>query len=62
MPVAATMTSRLVVDALDMAVRQRDVRPGLVIRSDRGGQYRDHDQTELRRRGMVCSMSRVGQC
>jgi putative transposase len=60
---AATMTSRLVVDALDLAVRQRGVTAGLVAHSDRGSQYAsDHYQSELRRRGMVCSMSGVGQC
>lgn len=60
---AATMTSRLVVDALDMAVRRRDVRPGLVAHSDRGSQYAsDHYRAELRRLGMMCSRSGVGQC
>ncbi|MGL6094632.1 MAG: IS3 family transposase, partial [Fimbriiglobus sp.] len=59
----ATMTSRLVVDALEMAVRQRGVTAGLVAHSDRGSRYAsDHYQSELRRRGMVCSMSGVGQC
>ena len=59
----ATMTSRLVADALEMAVRQRGVTAGLVAHSDRGSQYAsDHYQAELRRRGMVCSMSGVGQC
>jgi putative transposase len=60
---AATMTSRLVVDALDMAVRQRGVTAGLVAHSDRGSQYAsDHYRSELRRHGVVCSMSGVGQC
>ena len=60
---AATMTSRRVVDALEMAVRQRGVTAGLVAHSDRGSQYAsDHYQAELRRREMVCSMSGVGQC
>ena len=60
---AATMTSRLVVDALDMAVSRRGPGAGLVTHSDRGSQYAsDHYQAELRRRGMVCSMSGVGQC
>ena len=60
---AAAMTSRLVVDALEMAVRQRGVTAGLVAHSDRGSQYAsDHYQAELRRRGMVGSMSGVGQC
>lgn len=60
---AATMTSRLVVDALDLAVSRRRPPTGLVAHSDRGSQYAsDHYQTELRRRGLVCSMSGVGQC
>ena len=60
---AATMTSRLVVDALEMAVQQRGAPAGLVAHSDRGSQYAsDHYQSELRRRGMVCSMSEAGQC
>jgi putative transposase len=60
---AATMTSRLVVDALDMAASRRRTTAGVVAHSDRGSQYAsDHYQAELRRRGMVCSMSGVGQC
>ena len=60
---AATMTSRLVVDALGMAVRQRGPRAGLIAHSDRGSQYAsDHYQAELHRAGMVGSMSGVGQC
>ncbi len=60
---AATMTSRLVVDALEMAVQQRGAPAGLVAHPGRGSQYAsDHYQSELRRRGMVCSMSGVGQC
>jgi putative transposase len=60
---AATMTSRLVVEALTMAQGQRDVPPGLIAHSDRGSQYAsEHYQAELRRLGMVGSMSGVGQC
>ena len=60
---AATMTSRLVVDALTMAKCQRDVTAGLVAHSDRGSQYAsEHYQAELRHAGMVGSMSGVGQC
>lgn len=59
----STMTSRLVVDALVMGVRQRGVTAGLVVHSDRGSQYAsDHYQSELRSPGMICSMSGVGQC
>jgi len=60
---AATMTSRLVVDALEMAVRQRGPQAGLIAHSDRGSQYAsEHYQSELHREGMVVSMSGVGQC
>ena len=60
---AATMTSRLVVDALTMAVHRRPVRAGLLAHPDRGSQYAsEHYQAGLSRLGMVCSMSGVGQC
>lgn len=59
----ATMTSRLVVDALAMAVSRRGPVAGVIAHSDRGSQYaRDHFQAELRRHRMVGSMSGVGQC
>jgi len=59
----ATMESRLVVDALDMAVRRRLPGDGLVAHSDRGSQYAsDHYQRLLGRHGITCSMSRVAQC
>jgi putative transposase len=59
----ATMTSRLVVDALDMALRRRRPEAGLLAHSDRGSQYAsDHYQRLLGRHGIACSMSRVAQC
>src|SRR5204863_1726408 len=59
----ATMESRLVVDALYMAVRRRLPGAGLVAHSDRGSQYAsDHYQQLLGRHGITCSMSRVAQC
>ncbi len=59
----ATMTSRLVVDALAMAVGRRGEVAGVIAHSDRGSQYAsDHFQAELRRHQMVGSMSGVGQC
>jgi transposase InsO family protein len=58
-----TMTSRLVVDALDMAVRRRAPGEGLLAHSDRGSQYAsDHYQRLLGRHGITCSMSGVAQC
>ena len=59
----ATMTSRVVVDALSMAVSRRGKVAGVIAHSDRGSQYAsDHFQAELRRHRMVGSMSGVGQC
>lgn len=58
-----TMTSRLVVDALDMALRRRQPGEGLLAHSDRGSQYAsDHYQRLLGKHGIVCSMSGVAQC
>lgn len=60
---AAGMDSRLVVDALEMALRRRLPGEGLVAHSDRGSQYAsDHYQRALASEGIVCSMSRVAQC
>jgi transposase InsO family protein len=60
---AATMESRLVVDALEMAVQRRLPGEGLVAHSDRGGQYAsDHYQLLLGKHGITCSMSEVAQC
>ncbi len=57
------MESRLVVDALEMAVARRRPGAGLLAHSDRGGQYAsEHCQRVLTAEGIVCSMSGVGQC
>ena len=57
------MESRLVVDALDMALKRRLPGEGLVAHSDRGSQYAsDHYQRLLSRHGIECSMSEVAQC
>jgi transposase InsO family protein len=49
--------------ALDMALRSRQPLPGLVHHSDRGCQYASADyQHELATHGVVCSMSRKGDC
>ena len=59
----ATMTSRLVVDALEMAVQRRLPGEGLLTHSDRGSQYAsEHYQLLLEKHGIACSMSEVGQC
>ncbi len=53
--------SRLVVDALEMAVSRRLPGGGLVAHSDRGSQYAsEHYRRALAERGIECSMSRRG--
>ena len=61
---AATMTSRLVVDALEMAlVRRPGGSSGLVAHSDRGSQYAsEHYRRRLTEERITCSMSRRGNC
>ena len=55
--------SRLVVDALEMAVSRRLPEEGLVAHSDRGSQYAsEHYQRLLAKHGIACSMSRRGDC
>ena len=57
------ITSRLVVDALEMAVSRRLPGEGLLAHSDRGSQYAsEHYQRLLGRHGITCSMSRRGDC
>lgn len=59
----ATMTSRLVVDALEMAVLRRLPGSELVAHSDRGSQYAsEHYQLLLSEKRITCSMSRRGDC
>lgn len=54
---------KLVLDALAMAVGVRRVNPGLLAHSDRGSQYASRDyQAALLTAGMLCSMSRKGNC
>jgi transposase InsO family protein len=55
--------SRLVVDALEMAITRRLPAAGLVAHSDRGSQYvSEHYQRLLTRHGITCSMSRLADC
>jgi putative transposase len=57
------INSRLVVDALEMAVTRRLPGEGLVAHSDRGSQYAsDHYQQLLERHAITGSMSRRGNC
>jgi len=55
--------SKLVIDALQMAITQRRPQAGLLHHSDRGVQYASDDfQDLLKANGIVCSMSRKGNC
>jgi putative transposase len=55
--------SRLVVDALEMAVSRRLPGAGLVAHSDRGSQYAsEHYRRLLTGHGITCSMSRRANC
>ena len=57
------MTKSLVIRALMMAVSLRKPPPGLIHHSDRGSQYASHAyQALLKQHGIVCSMSRKGNC
>lgn len=56
------MTSNLVIDALAMAIEQRNPPRGLMHHSDRGSQYASGAfQQMLAAHGIVCSMSRRGE-
>jgi transposase InsO family protein len=60
---AEHMESRLVVDALGMAIQRRLPGEELLAHSDRGSQYAGaHYQRLLARHGITCSMSRRGDC
>jgi putative transposase len=57
------MTADIVIDALTMAWFRRKPAAGLIHHSDRGSQYASEAfQTALARYGMICSMSRKGNC
>lgn len=60
---APTMPADLVCRALRMAIGARKPPAGLVLHSDRGSQYASHEyQALLKQHGIVCSMSRKGNC
>jgi transposase InsO family protein len=59
----ATMHTELVSRALLMAIGQRQPAAGLLLHSDRGSQYASHEyQRLLKQNGIICSMSRKGNC
>lgn len=60
---APHMRTELVCEALTMAQGQRNPAAGVLLHSDRGSQYAsDAYQALLAQHGIVCSMSRKGNC
>ena len=60
---AERITKDLVMAALTMALFRRRPPPGLILHSDRGSQYAALDyQSLLKQHGLLCSMSRKGDC
>ena len=57
------MRAEVVIEALEMALRRREIAPGLIFHSDRGAQYVDRRvRAILSYHGMVQSMSSTGNC
>ena len=57
------ITSQLTLEALNMALWSRKPSPGLLHHSDRGSQYTCGDYRDvLDEHGVLCSMSRKGDC
>ena len=57
------MTTTLVKDALQTALWRRKMPQGVIVHSDRGSQYCASDyQAMLRSNGLICSMSKRGDC
>jgi transposase InsO family protein len=55
--------SRLVVDALQMAIQRELPSADLIVHSDRGSQYAsEHHQDLLKKHNITCSMSRKANC
>ena len=59
----ASLKAALVLEALEMGLAHRQPDPGLLHHSDRGSQYASDDfRRLLESHGIVCSMSRKGNC
>lgn len=57
------MKANLVCDALQMALWRRAMPSGVIVHSDRGSQYCSKAYQRLvRRHGLICSMSKRGDC
>jgi putative transposase len=60
---SSQMTADLILEAFTMAVGRRQIKPGVILHSDRGVQYRSGEyQRALLDQGMQPSMSRKGNC
>ena len=60
---ADNMKTELCIKALNNAIMRHKPPKGLIHHSDRGVQYCSHDyQAILKKNGMICSMSRKGNC
>ena len=61
---ADNMRTQLILDALNMALKQQDVKPGETIaHSDQGSQYAsDEYRAKIKLVGIIASMSRRGHC
>lgn len=57
------MTATLVCDALEMALWRRKCPTGVIVHSDRGVQYCSKEyQALMAKNGLICSMSKRGDC
>jgi transposase InsO family protein len=57
------MTATLVMDAMQMALWRRKMPKNVIVHSDRGSQYCSRAyQNLLAKHGLICSMSRRGDC
>ena len=57
------LSKELVIAALDMAIKQRNISADLLLHSDRGSQYASElYQLLLLKNGILCSMSGKGNC
>jgi len=57
------LSRQIVMDALAMAIKDRQPESGLIHHSDRGSQYTSDDfRDELKKQGIECSMSGRGNC
>jgi len=57
------LETSLIIDALEKALWRRKFPKNVLVHSDRGSQYCSHAyQALLKKHGLLCSMSRAGEC